>query len=119
MVALIRFALRLPRFDEEAARMIHPLTQKSLPGEQVWAENHSATGVEAWSVMVKDTQGRFPNNPLWGGGWGWVLFNSDNPRQTVTKNWRTDCLGCHAPAKRTDWVFVEGYPILPRQADEK
>lgn len=76
-------------------------------GEVSWA-----TEVEGWFIMVKDDEGRFPNNPLWGNGWGWVLFNSDAPRKTVTRNWRTDCLGCHIPAKQTDWVFVEGYPIL-------
>ena len=34
-------------------------------GEVSWA-----TGIEGWFVMIKDTQGRFPDNPLWGGGWG-------------------------------------------------
>lgn len=76
-------------------------------GEASWA-----TEIEGWFVMVKDTEGRFPQSPLWGNGWGWVLFNSDNPRETVTKNWRTDCLGCHAPAKSTDWVYVQAYPVL-------
>lgn len=92
---------------------------KTETGDLTTGEVSWATEIEGWFVMVKDTQGRFPKNPLWGGGWGWVLFNSDKPRQTVTKNWRTDCLGCHAPAKRTDWVFVEGYPVLQRHDDEK
>jgi len=71
-----------------------------------------ATDIEGWFVMVKDSQGRFPENPLWGGGWGWALFTSDDPGNTVSSNWRVDCLGCHTPAKDTDWVFVQGYPPL-------
>jgi hypothetical protein len=86
---------------------------KLTTGEVSWA-----TEIEGWFVVVKDTKGRFPNNPLWGNGWGWALFNSDDPANTVTKNWRTDCLGCHTPAQSTDWVFIEGYPIL-RDASAK
>ncbi len=85
---------------------------KSKTGDLTTGEVTWATEIEGWFVMVKDTQGRFPGNPLWGSGWGWVLFNSDNPQKTVTRNWRSDCLGCHLPAKDTDWVFVQGYPLL-------
>lgn len=85
---------------------------KSQTGDLTTGEVSWATDVEGWFVMVKDTQGRFRNSPLWGNGWGWVLFNATDPQNTVTRNWRTDCLGCHTPAKRTDWVFVQGYPIL-------
>ena len=82
-------------------------------GEVSWA-----TEVEGWFVMVKDTRGRFPANSLWGNGWGWALFDADDPQHTVTKNWRIDCLGCHTPARNTDWVFVEGYPVLQRSPSE-
>ena len=85
---------------------------KTKTGDLTTGRVSWATNVEGWFVMVKDSQGRFPNSPFWGNGWGWVLFSADNPKKTVTKNWRTDCLGCHAPAKHTDWVFVEGYPVL-------
>lgn len=85
---------------------------KTKTGDLTTGEVSWATEIEGWFVMVKDDKGRFPKSPLWGNGWGWVLFNSDNPQKTVTRNWRTDCLGCHVPAKQTDWVFVEGYPIL-------
>lgn len=88
---------------------------KSKTGDMTTGEVTWATEIEGWFVMVKDTQGRFPNSPLWGNGWGWVLFNSDNPEKTVTRNWRIDCLGCHIPAKQTDWVFVEGYRTLKQQ----
>ncbi len=65
-----------------------------------------------WFVMVKDSQGRFKENKLWGDGWGWALFKADNPQKQVAKSYRTDCFGCHIPAAKTDRVFVEGYPWL-------
>jgi len=67
---------------------------------------------QGWFVMVKDSQGRFPDNPLWGDGWGWALFNADDPNNTATKDYAADCLGCHEPAKATDWVYVQDYPVL-------
>ena len=33
---------------------------------------------------------------------------------TVTTNYKTDCLGCHEPARATDLVYVQGYPMLRR-----
>ena len=65
-----------------------------------------------WFLMVKDRKGRFPGNPLWGEGWGWALFLSDAPGRNVATDLRVDCLGCHAPARRRDWVYTEGYPAL-------
>ena len=66
--------------------------------------------IEGWFVMVKDTKGRFRANPLWGDGWGWVLFGPD--RKPTTKSYKSECLGCHIPAKSTDWIYVGGYPVL-------
>ncbi len=71
-----------------------------------------AVEVEGWFVMVKDTQGRFASNPLWGNGWGWVLFNADNRLEPVTKNFNIECVGCHIPARNDDWIYLSGYPIL-------
>lgn len=68
--------------------------------------------LEGWFVMIKDTNGRFKGNPLWGDGWGWALFNADKPERPATKNYRSDCIGCHVPAQKTDWVYVDGYPLL-------
>ena len=68
--------------------------------------------LKQWFVMVKDTTGRFPQNPIWGNGWGWALFKGDDPGKNVAVEFRRDCLGCHVPASATDWVFVEGYPTL-------
>lgn len=76
--------------------------------------------VKQWFVMIKDTQGRFPENPLWGDGWGWALFKPDEPMKNIATNYRADCLGCHIPAKAKDWVYIEAYPTLnPRVRDHR
>jgi hypothetical protein len=49
-----------------------------------------------------------------GGGWGWSWFDAANPVKTTSKDFRTDCLGCHIPAKATDWIYVSGYPGLKK-----
>jgi hypothetical protein len=76
-------------------------------GDAHWAE-----GTKVWFVMIKDDKGRFPENPLWGDGWGWALFNSEAPDKQIATNYKKDCLGCHIPARQTDWVYVHGYPVL-------
>ncbi len=70
------------------------------------------TVVEGWFVMVKDTQARFEGNPLWGDGWGWVLFNADKPDTPATQNYKTECIGCHIPARDDDWIYISGYLVL-------
>ena len=73
---------------------------------------HWAKGMKQWFVMIKDEKNRYPNNPLWGDGWGWALFKADAPDKQVATDYNKDCLGCHIPAKTTDWVYVQGYPVL-------
>ena len=73
---------------------------------------HWASGTKVWFVMIKDEKGRHSNNPLWGDGWGWALFKSDAPDKQVATDYKKDCLGCHIPARGTDWVYVQGYPVL-------
>jgi hypothetical protein len=73
-----------------------------------------ANETEGWFIMIKDTRGRFKDNPLWGDGWGWALFNADKPTETVTEDFKTDCIPCHVPAKQDDWVYVRGYPALKK-----
>ncbi len=70
------------------------------------------TEVEGWFVMVKDSEGRFDSNPLWGDGWGWALFNATDPDSPVTKNYKIECIGCHIPARNDDWIYLSGYPAL-------
>lgn len=74
--------------------------------------SHATGDVKQWFVMVKDAEGRFPENPLWGDGWGWALFKPDDPARNVATDYRVDCLGCHAPARPKDFVYTEAYPTL-------
>lgn len=71
-----------------------------------------ASGTKVWFVLIKDSKGRYPGNPLWGDGWGWALFKADAPDKQVATDYKKDCLGCHVPAKATDWIYVQGYPVL-------
>jgi len=65
-----------------------------------------------WFVLIKDAKGRFKGNDNWGEGWGWALFNAGATEKNASTNYQTDCLGCHIPARTTDWIYVKGYPSL-------
>lgn len=65
-----------------------------------------------WFLMVKDSKNSYPDNKLWGNGWGWSWFDAGDPVKTTSTNFRSDCLGCHIPAKASDWIYVQGYPPL-------
>jgi len=72
--------------------------------------SHAKT-LQGWFVMVKDSGNTHPKSPLWGDGWGWAWFDADKPQTTTTKD-HAECLGCHQPAKATDLIYTEGYPVL-------
>ena len=74
--------------------------------------SYANENLKQWFVMIKDSTGRFENNPLWGDGWGWALFKTDDPLTNVASDYKTDCLGCHIPAKATDWIYTQAYPTL-------
>lgn len=76
-------------------------------GEVSWASN-----TILWFIMVKDRKGRYKGNPLWGNGWGWAKYLAKAPTKLTTKNYKAQCLGCHIPAKKDDWVYIRGYPVL-------
>jgi hypothetical protein len=76
-------------------------------GNVNWAAN-----TQVWFVLIKDSKGRFPNNPLWGNGWGWFLYKADAPDKQVATDFKKDCLQCHVPAQADDWIYVKGYPVL-------
>ncbi|PAR45118.1 hypothetical protein CGT94_18590 [Vibrio metoecus] len=40
------------------------------------------------------------------------MFKTENPTKNVATNYKTDCMGCHLPAKDKDWIYTEGYPVL-------
>ena len=71
-----------------------------------------AKDVVGWFVMVKDSGDRYPDNPLWGDGWGWSFFDAADRTKTTSTNYKTDCIACHVPVQKTDWVYVQGYPAL-------
>jgi Cytochrome P460 len=74
-----------------------------------------ASGTKQWFVMIKDEKGRFQQNPIWSDGWGWALFKSGAPDKQIATDFKKDCQGCHIPASSTDWVYVQGYPVLTSQ----
>jgi cytochrome c len=80
---------------------------KMTTGQAYWAGD-----IASWFVMIKDAQGRFKNNPNWGEGWGWALFEAKDPNKNVSANFQKDCIPCHVPAKNTGWVYIQGYPTL-------
>ncbi len=101
-------------FDDGAVvvkEVRHARGAEHTTGQAYWAE-----GVKVWFVMVRDKVGRFPGNPLWGDGWGWALFNGDNPEKQTATDYKTDCLGCHVPAQQTNWFYVYAYPLLGADA---
>jgi cytochrome c len=77
-------------------------------------ESHWSTDIKIWFVMIKDSKGRFPGNDLWGDGWGWALFEAKEPARNVATDYKTDCKLCHVPAKKDDWVYIRGYPVLKK-----
>ena len=74
------------------------------------------SNVKVWFVMVKDAKGRFPDNELWGDGWGWALFEGKDRDEQIAVNYRTECRTCHVPARQTDWVYTKCYPALAATA---
>lgn len=77
--------------------------------------NHAATeSLKGWFLMVKDERAQFPDNKLWGEGWGWAWFDAGAPGKSTSTDYKSDCLACHVPAKQTDWLYLQGYPPLRR-----
>lgn len=74
--------------------------------------SYTSSDIKQWFVMIKDSKNRFTDNPVWGDGWGWALFKPDDTSKNLATNYKTDCLGCHVPAKDKDWIYTEAYPIL-------
>ena len=77
--------------------------------------SYATDGLKQWFVMIKDEKGRFEDNPIWGEGWGWALYKPDDRETNAASDYKTDCLGCHTPAKLNDWVYTEAYPTLSKE----
>lgn len=93
--------------------------------------SHATADLKQWFVMIKDAEGRFPDNPSWGDGWGWALYKPEADSASgggmaasaktakagvnVSADYQADCLGCHVPARATDLIYIEAYPTLAGQ----
>jgi hypothetical protein len=84
-------------------------TEFLTTGEATRADKQSG-----YFVMIKDTQNRFPDNPLWGDGWGWAFFGPNETMKTSSTNYQNDCMACHEPAKDTDYLYTDAYPVLKK-----
>lgn len=73
---------------------------------------HWAGKMRTWFVMIKDDKNRFPTNKLWGHGWGWSSWLAGMTQTNLVDDYEIDCLTCHKPAEKTDWVYTSGYPTL-------
>jgi hypothetical protein len=74
-----------------------------------------AGDVDVWFVMIKDAEGRFKDNDLWGSGWGWALYEGDDRMTQVASDYRSECRTCHVPARKNDWIFTQCYPLLKKK----
>lgn len=70
--------------------------------------------LKGWFVMVRDSKNTFPGDKRWGDGWGWAWFDAGQPQKTATTDYRSACLSCHEPARKTEFTYVSGYPALAR-----
>ena len=100
------------RFPDGAV-LVKEVFETATTGMTTGTVSHAET-LKGWFVMIKDSHDRHPGNRLWGDGWGWSWFDADNPSKTTSTDYKTDCLGCHVPARASDWVYVDGYPPLRR-----
>ena len=69
---------------------------------------------EGLVCLVRVSKDIHPGNKLWGDGWGWSWLDASNPTKTTSTDYKVDCLGCHVPARATEWIYVNGYPPLKR-----
>jgi Cytochrome P460 len=83
---------------------------QTASGQMTTGTVSHADSLKGWFVMVKDSNGRYPGNKLWGNGWGWSWFDADNPSKTTSTDYKANCFACHVPAQPTDWIYTGGYP---------
>jgi Cytochrome P460 len=76
--------------------------------------SYAAGEVKGRFVMVKDSKGKLGSGPRFGDGWAWAFYKGNETTQTVTGDFKVDCVGCHQAAKDDDMVHVRLYPLLQR-----
>ncbi len=111
------------KYPDGAILVKELLSTKTMQMTTGLAVSH-ATKIKGWFVLVRDTQNRFKESNLWGDGWGWSLFNADDPVKTVSTDYKTDCIGCHLPARQMahpdadesdKWTYSFGYLALQKK----
>lgn len=111
------------QFPDGAVLVKELLHAKTLAMTTGPAVGH-ATTTKGWFVLVRDTKGRYKDSKLWGKGWGWAFFNTDDSMHTVSNNFQVECIPCHIPAKQLapvntvdedKWIYTFGYPVLQKQ----
>ena len=119
----IKYYKKKRRFPDGAVlvkELLHAETMSMTTGPAV---GH-ATTLKGFFVLVRDTKGRFKSSPLWGDGWGWSFFNPDDRVNTISTDYKVDCVPCHVPAKdlaprnakKDDkWIYTLGYPVLRKK----
>ena len=65
-------------------------SDKMTTGQSTWSKD-----IKIWFVMVKDS------------------------KRNVATDYRTDCRTCHVPAKKDNWVYIRGYPLLVKPIPHK
>lgn len=70
--------------------------------------------LKGWFVMVRDSKNSHAGDNRWGDGWGWGWFDAAKPQQNATADYRSECLGCHEPARATELTYSHGYPAAGR-----
>jgi len=119
----IRYYKEKGRFPDGAVLVKELLNAETMSMTTGPAVGHGTT-IKGWFVLVRDTQGRFKESSLWGDGWGWSLFNTKDPQHTVSKDYKTDCIPCHTPARALaprnaveadQWIYSFGYPVLQKK----
>ncbi len=123
----IKYYKEKNRFPDGAVLVKELLNAETMPMTTGPAVSH-ATTLKGWFVLVRDTNGRFKESSLWGDGWGWSLFNPDDPQRTVSKDYKIECLRCYTPARELaphkagdadNWIYSCGYPVLHDEMTEK
>ena len=119
----IEYYQKKRRFPDGAVlvkELLHAETMSMTTGPAV---GH-ATTIKGYFVLVRDTKGRFKDSPLWGDGWGWSFFNSDDRVNTISTDYKVDCVPCHVPAKELaprnakkddKWIYTLGYPVFRKK----
>jgi hypothetical protein len=74
----------------------------------------SAGTLAGWFVRGERRRRPLPRKQALGDGWGWSWFDAAKPQKTTSTDYATDCQSCHEPARRSDWIYTHGYPVLTR-----